>query len=250
MNTHTLSEFLAWIWIGGGVLLIPFNMLFPSFLASLYFKVDYRTWTNYIKISWFLQIIWNLIIFSTGFSLTGAEKGKIDYSLTRKSETNWIPNEPAIQSWEYHFYSNGVGGKKEISTDSNLATPFQEAIAATGWIPEGKGLSVEGLHASREEIDGGQTGLIGAFNELSYSEARAYIDKYNAAHESTPFGTIFLLIVVAVICPFLWLIPELLIITILMHPILSAIIFGPSILKVLNAMGFFAAIGDAFRSRA
>lgn len=224
--------------MAGGVLLIPLNTLFPGFLICLKFNIDYNDWIQCVKQTWILQIIWNLIFFFTCLSLTSVDEGKIDYSLTRKTDAKWD-----TQSWEYHFYSNGPGGRKEILNDADNVTPFQKAMEETGIE---KGLDLDGLPTNEDDL----TAKIVAFNSLSYAKARAYIDKFNTNHGGSLWESVFMNILYAVIFPFLWLIPELLIACIIACPLISGIVLGPTIIRFLNTLGFFSAIGDAFRSRA
>jgi hypothetical protein len=216
-----MTTALTWIWFAGGVLLIPFNTLVPGFLLSLRFGIDYAVWIRWVKLSWVCQIIWNIVFFSASLILGYAETGKVEYSLKRTHPEGF----PELNVWTYRFYSNG----KEIADDSEKATPFQRDMEATGYQPQ---ISI------MKAAD---------FNELSYFDARAYIDQYNAAHGSTAFEDVLVAVGAAVVFPFLWLLPELFIAMILACPIVSAIVFGPSVLRVLSELGFFTAIRDLFR---
>jgi hypothetical protein len=197
---------------------------------------------------WALQIVWNFVFFSTVALLTGLENGKTTYTLTPGERPAFLNNDPPEKFWDYHFYAETFdGAKKEIGDDSEKATAFQKAITGRDDNPRGVNAEVE---------------LEMEFNALpSEAEARAYIDHYNAAHGDGPgggfwgnlVGGFFVSLLVAAVCPFLWMFAEALglgfIVMLVAHPILSAVIFGPLAYQVAKASGVFSGVGGAFRRR-
>src|SRR5260221_2605490 len=209
MNTHAFLEVFTWIWIIGGILLLPFNSLISGGLFCLKFGIDHDAWFRFIKKLCVLQIAWNLVFLFTSLFLGYAEKGKITYTLTR-TQPDLDLN---VHIWDYQFYCETAKGKTEISEDDPKATPFQKAMFATGY---GEGLDPKGLHVPTridnltgkpDYVDTSSTYLRYKFYELSYDEASAYIDRYNAIHNTNPVQDIMLVIVSAVVAPFIWLIP-------------------------------------------
>ena len=254
---RTFFEVFTWIWIIGGILLLPFNSLFCGFLICTKCKLDMDRWFGIVKGVWVLQIVWNLVFFSIslcGSTALEAEKGKITYTLTRGEMENigigdgkyaiWKFN-PDV--WDFHFYKETAKGKTEIDPFSEEATPFQKAYWETGIE---KGLDPEGLPNVRysdgsllkvREAD--KTGKIIAFDACSEEEARAYIDRYNTPHPASFFFSgIFPLIIVSVIAPFLYTFAEALVLSaillIISNPLLATAVYGPTIYRLFRVGAF------------
>jgi hypothetical protein len=232
MNTFT------WVWISGGILLIPLNSFTGTFLICLWLKIEPETWLERVMIpSWILQVIWNLVYFSVsllGSTALGSEKGKITYTLIRGRQENWGGDEKIANGkyaiwhfnpdvWDFHFYHD----KTEIDTYSEEATPFQKA-----YINNDSGLDPKGLRdavypdGSVAHSDGEKVEKILAFDALSENEARAYIEGYNTPHPGSHFlNGILPVIIASFLAPFALAVPEALIIAaiLLLLMFLSAI---------------------------
>src|SRR5258707_6264601 len=118
MNTHAFLEVFTWIWIIGGILLLPFNSLISGGLFCLKFGINHDAWFRFVKKLWVLQIAWNLVFLFTSLFLGYAEKGKITYTLTQLTIPPLTEYDHGIEKWAYHFYSETAKGKIEISEDS------------------------------------------------------------------------------------------------------------------------------------
>jgi hypothetical protein len=228
MNINHFLEGLTWVWIIGGILLLPLNSFVGTFLISIWLKIDPKTWLERVMApSWILQIIWNLIFFSISSFLGSTETGKISYTLVRKTEARADAMRPTKKTWEYHFYSNN--GKTEIPNDSEQATPFQKLLEASNPI---------GL----EENQAYGVNLMVKLDDLSEKEVRAYIDQYNTAHGDNPVLGFFISVIYAVACPFLCMLGEAFVIAFVVfcfsNPLLAAVIYGPIIYRLGKAGAF------------
>jgi hypothetical protein len=261
MNIDHFLEGFTWVWIIGGILLLPLNSFVGTFLICLWLKIDPKTWLERVMTpSWILQIVWNLIFFSIsllGSTALESEKGKITYTLTRGEMENWGGDEKIANGkyalwhfnpnvWNFHFYHETDKGKTEIDNFSEEATPFQKAYIEVG-IKEG--LNPEGLHdvvfsdGSVAHGDGDKIEKRIAFDALSEDEARAYIEHYNTPHPVNYFFSGLLpMIIGAVIAPFLWISGEAFVIGFIAFclgcPLLAAAIYGPIIYKIGKAGAF------------
>jgi hypothetical protein len=241
MITHTL-DVLAWIWIIGGILLLPFNSLVCAFLICTKFQLNFDFWMGIVKRIWVLQIVWNLVFFSFSLLFGGAaktEKGPITYTLTQQATTL------GDNEWQFHFYQGG----KEIKDGSEEATPFQKAYYDTSinFKEDGyTGLNPKGLpHIVYP--DGSKTGDSNidkhiAFDNLSEEEARTYIDACNTVSGTNPLEGIFFTLVASAVCPFLYTFAEAFILAavliVIQNPLLGAAIFGPTLFRLWRVGAF------------
>jgi hypothetical protein len=242
---RTFFEVFTWIWIIGGILLLPFNSLFCGFLICTKCQLNMDRWFGIVKGIWVLQIVWNLVFFSIslcGSTAIEAGKSKVTYTLTQ--ETDRTDGE---QTWKYHFYRPGSPAT-EISDEAEDATPFQKAYNDTNFQSDGlpsKGLIrcrfPDGSIAPSDDHD--RLGKIIAFNNLSEEEARTYIDLVNTPHPTSFFFSgIFPMIIVSVIAPFLYTFAEALVLSaillIISNPLLAAAVYGPTIYRLFRVGAF------------
>ena len=216
---HNFNNILGFIWFVGGLLLLPFNSAIIGILVfGIWRKMEYNEWVHICRPIWALQMVWNLIFFSIGFSFhhiqESEETNKISYTLTEEILPENYSHDPDFtKKWNWHFYRNTDKGQVEIDDHSKDATPFQKAFYADDFdARHGDGLDPQGLHVNAHweygifwlgkwiPDEGGSEALQDKFHELPFDEAIAYINRLNTTHN---FGEdILYSLLLSVICPF------------------------------------------------
>ena len=162
-----------------------------------------------------------------GYTLTQWATDRVTFTLSREG--------PGEGYWEAKFFRNG----KPVANFEKDATPFQKISDAYG---AEYFFDAEGLHTSRtDDYDA----LQAAFNDLSESEARSYIESYNSRHGG--LGSVVALpsylwtwIMASVLAPLWPMACEVLVIIATLFPDLFLATFGSNIASALRPSGISA----------
>jgi hypothetical protein len=235
----TFLQVLAMPWIVLGFCLIPFNVQISSLYCPQVLGISGDTRELWRMRAYLIQVVWNLLFFGLGFGNTLVHQITDEVTFTLSHE-KYYPND-SNGYWNYTFYSNG----KLIDDWDDNATPFQKAMNPRNRLYPEFELDAEGLNESNPEY------LTVAFDRLSESKARAYIENFNREHgelANPPAIPTFLVMWIAVsfLAPFWPLVFEALGIMAILFPGLFLICFGPTLWTVMRSLGFIGLITSLF----